>query len=103
MSKRIPKAQQLSSANWFGKASAGAIAGYLLTIAICGIFSRFGPLEVGFFSAQAQITMWLVAPIWGLILSFCFLFQSGVRAWAWLGGANVVLWGILLLSRFVIG
>ncbi|WGL17575.1 hypothetical protein PVT68_04605 [Microbulbifer bruguierae] len=95
--------QQLSSSNWFGKASAGVIAGYLLTIAICGIFSRFGPLEVGSFSAQAQITMWLMAPVWALILSFCFLFQNGWRAWAWLGGANMVLWGILLIGRFVIG
>ncbi|WP_078084729.1 hypothetical protein [Microbulbifer mangrovi] len=103
MTKRLPKAQQLSSEHWFGKASAGVFAGYLLTIAICGIFSRFGPLEVGFFSAQAQITMWLVAPVWGLILSFCFLFQSSARAWAWLGGASVVLWSILLLFRFVIG
>ncbi|WP_226662772.1 hypothetical protein [Microbulbifer aggregans] len=103
MSKRLPKAQQLSSSNWVGKASAGAIAGYFLAIAICGIFSRFGPLEVGGFSAQAQINMWLVAPLWAVILSFCFMFRNGVRAWAWLGGANVVLWGILLLSRFVIG
>lgn len=103
MSKRLPKAQQLSSANWFGKASAGAIAGYLLTIAICGIFSRFGPLEVGFFSAQAQITMWLVAPVWALILSFCFMFQNGWRAWGWLGSANLLAWGILLVDRFLIG
>ena len=103
MSVRIPKDRQLTSKNWMGKTSAGVIAGYFLTIAICGMVSRFGPLEVGFFSAQAQITMWLVAPVWSLILSFCFMFQNGWRAWGWLGGANLVVWAILLADRFLIG
>ena len=97
------KSQALSSRNWFGKASAGTIAGFFLALAVCGVLAQFGPLEVGTFSAQAQVTMWLMAPLWTLILSFCFLFHNGVRAWAWLGGANVLLWGLLYSSRILLG
>ncbi|WP_250458661.1 hypothetical protein [Microbulbifer litoralis] len=95
--------QKLTSRNWFGKASAGAIPGFALSLALCGLFARFGPGEVGFFSAQAQVTMWLMSPLWACILSFCFLFQSGARAWLWLGGANVVLWGLLYGSALPVG
>lgn len=87
--------QELSSRNWFGKASAGFVLGYLLTLALTGMFARFGPGQVGFFSAQAQVTMWIMSPIWAAILSFCFLFQSGLRAWLWLGAANMVAWGLI--------
>lgn len=103
MSAKLPKAQQLSSANWFGKASAGVIAGFMLTLAICGLLAHFGPLDVGYFSAQSQISMWLMSPVWGLIMSFCFLFRNGVHAWAWLGSANAVLWGLLLGSQYLVG
>lgn len=91
----------LSSRNWFGKAGAGAVAGFFLALAICGMLVQFGPLEVGFFSARAQLTMWLMAPLWALILSFCFLFHNGARAWTWLGGANLLLWGLLYGSRLL--
>ena len=103
MSKRLPKAQQLSSKNWLGKVSAGAIAGFLLSLGLCGIFAELGPGQVGNFSAQSQFTMWLMAPLWALILSFCFMFQNGLRAWLWLGGANVFLWGLLFTSALVSG
>lgn len=95
------KPQSLSSRNWFGKASAGTVAGFFLALAVCGVLVQFGPLEVGHFSAQAQVAMWLMAPLWAVILSFCFLFHSGVRAWAWLGGANGLLWGLLYGSRLL--
>ena len=103
MSKRLPREQQLTSANWFGKASAGTVAGFLLTLAICGLFASVGPGEVGFFSARAQLTMWLMAPMWALILSFCFLFRNGPRAWFWLTGANVITWTLLYVTSGIAG
>lgn len=44
-------------------------------------------------SAHGQIAMWAMAPLWSGILSSCFLFRTGLRAWSWLLLANLVLWG----------
>lgn len=77
---------------WFGKVSAGAVLGFFLSLGCCGVFAVWGPGDVGFFSAQSQLTMWLMAPLWCGVLSFCFLFRSGPSAWLWLGGANLLVW-----------
>lgn len=92
---------ELSSRNWFGKACAGTILGFTLSLGLCGVFACFGPGSVSFFSAQGQITMWLMAPLWAGVLSFCFLFRTGLRAWLWLGGANIIIWGALIAAGFV--
>ena len=91
----------LSRKNWIGTASAGVILGFVLALGLCGAFARFGPGAIGFFSAQGQVTMWLMAPLWAGILSFCFLFQTGLRAWGWLGLANLCVWGLLYAVGFV--
>jgi hypothetical protein len=43
--------------------------------------------------------MWMVPPIWLGVLSFCFLFRSGLSAWLWLGGANILTFGGLYICR----
>lgn len=88
---------QLSSRDWFGKASAALILGFLLALGSAGLFRTLGGLEDAYFSTKGQFSMWLMAPVWALILSFCFFFRSGTRAWLWLAGANVVLWGVVAL------
>ncbi len=93
----------LSSKNWGGKVSAGLILGFFLALGLSGLFACFGPGAIGFFSAQGQITMWLMAPLWSGILSFCFLFQNGLRAWGWLGLGNLAVWGLLYTVGFVGG
>lgn len=94
---------KLTSRDWFGKATAGLILGFLLSLGLCGLFARFGPGAINFMSAQGQVTMWLMSPLWCGILSFCFLFGSGLRAWAWLGAANIAAWAPLLAVRFLGG
>lgn len=93
----------LSSRDWPGKAAAGLILGFALALGLCGVFARFGPGAIGFFSAEGQVTMWLMAPLWCLALSFCFLFPSGRSAWAWFGLANGAIWGLLAAVGFVGG
>jgi hypothetical protein len=50
---------------------------------------------------KGQFVMWMMAPVWGLTLAFCFLFRSGLRAWLWLGGANLLVWSLLMLTGVV--
>lgn len=88
----------LTSRNWFGKASAGLILGFLLSLALGGAVGRFAFGGVGRFSIEHQLTMWLIAPVWLAILSGCFLFLTGLRAWLWLGAANLALWSLLIAT-----
>ncbi|HWK73304.1 MAG TPA: hypothetical protein VNQ81_03465 [Povalibacter sp.] len=91
---------QLRSEDWLGKASAGLICGFALAIALTGLFAWFGPGGLMHSSAKAQLNMWLVAPIWAAVLSVCFLFRSGARAWSWLLFANAVCYGALFAGRW---
>lgn len=85
----------LTSRDWFGKASAGLVLGFLLALACSGLFKLAAGLGDTFFSLQGQFAMWMISPIWGLILSFCFFFGSARRAWGWLALANALLWAAL--------
>ncbi|GAB3292077.1 hypothetical protein [Parahaliea aestuarii] len=86
-----------TSSDWFGKASAGLLLGFLLSLALGGLLARYGLGGVAPFSIQHQLTMWLVSPLLVIILSACFLFRSSAQAWLWLGGANVFAWVLLAL------
>ncbi|HLS79791.1 MAG TPA: hypothetical protein VK025_00095 [Steroidobacter sp.] len=93
---------QLRSADWFGKAAAGLICGFMLSIALTGLFAWFGPGGLMHSSAKTQLNMWLIAPIWLTVLSVCFLFRSNLRAWVWLSGANVVCFALLFAGRALV-
>lgn len=88
---------QLSSSDWFGKASAAMVLGFLLALGAAGLFRTLAGIDDAYFSTKGQFSMWMMAPIWALILSLCFFFRSGARAWTWLAAANVVLWGLIAL------
>jgi hypothetical protein len=94
---------ELTSQGWFGKASAAAILGFTLTLALTCTFALLFSQGDSYFTAQGQMAMWLVSPIWCLILSFCFLFRSGARAWGWLAAANAVAWAVYSCARIVMG
>ena len=85
----------LSSRDWFGKASAGLILGFLLALGAAGLFKMATGVEETFFSTKGQFAMWMMSPVWALTVSLCFLFRSGLRAWVWLAAANLVLWALL--------
>lgn len=84
--------------DWLSKSLAGALLGFGLAVALAGLFAWAGP---GGPDApnKYQFVMWLVAPIWLGAASFCFLFRSGLCAWLWLGGANLLAHGGLYACR----
>ena len=83
----------LSSKDWLGKSSAGLILGFLLALGAGGLFKVLGGVGDTFFSTKGQLAMWLVPPVWLGVLSFVYFFSSGLRAWAWLLGANALALG----------
>lgn len=94
-SAKAPTKPQLTSRNWFGKASAGLILGFLLALGLSGLLSWAIGVGDTFFSTKGQLTMWVMSPIWSLILSFVFFFQYGRNAWGWLALASGIVWAAL--------
>ena len=65
-----------------------------------GCSGLFVALAVGVSpSARAQLAMWLVIPVWMGVLSGCYFFTSGLRAWGWLVASNLVVLGLLAALR----
>lgn len=90
--------QGLSSKDWAGKASAGLVLGFLLAAGLAGLlFWSVGAGDEGH-ATRAQFAMWIISPIWCGILTFCFLFRSGFRAWTVLGLACALVWATLYLT-----
>jgi hypothetical protein len=83
--------------DWLSKTLAGALLGFSLALGCSGLFARLASGMV--MALKAQLTMWMVMPIWLGVLSGCFLFRSGKRAWLWLGVANLVVFGALAAAR----
>lgn len=89
--------QPLSAKNWFGKTGAGVILGFFIALGVSGLFRLAVGIDEAFFSTAGQVSMWLMAPVWALVISFVFFFSTGLRAWFWLALANIVIWGLLAL------
>ena len=85
---------RLQSRHWFGKTMAGFFLGYALAVAFSGVIAVLTP---GGFAGEGkvQFNMWMVAPVWATVLGFVYLFGNSLRAWLWLGAANVVAWGVV--------
>ncbi|MBK0111182.1 MULTISPECIES: hypothetical protein [Delftia] len=74
--------------DWISKTLAGLLLGLGLAISASGLLAALlhgMPLAV-----SGQLVMWLVPPVWLLVQSLVYFFSSGLRAWAWLGGANAL-------------
>jgi hypothetical protein len=99
----VSAAPALSSKGWFGRASAGLILGYTLAIGFSGLLACFTPGGIEAGGGKLQFTMWMTAPVWAGVLSFCFFFRTGLRAWSWLGLANLVTYALLFGGRSLTG
>ncbi|PNU02706.1 hypothetical protein A8V01_25895 [Novosphingobium guangzhouense] len=82
----------LTSRDWLGKASAGLILGFVLALGLSGLLAWAIGVSDTFFSTKGQLAMWSMSPVWCLVLSLCFLFRSGLRAWTMLALASAVVW-----------
>ncbi len=91
---------RLESRHWFGKTCAGVLLGFGLALALSGLFAWLGPDGIDAGSGKRQFNMWLMAPVWATVLSFVYLFRTSLRAWLWLGAANVVAFGLLAWVRW---
>jgi len=95
--------QRLQSRHWFGKSCAGVLLGFGLAVALSGLFAWLGPGGIAADSGKTQFNMWLISPIWAGVLSFVFLFRDSLRAWLWLGAANLAAFGLLGVIRLSMG
>ncbi|MGE4278325.1 MAG: hypothetical protein AB7G62_01980 [Magnetospirillum sp.] len=86
------------NAHWWSKSLAGIVCGFALALGLAGLLAWAGPGGVNAIN-KTQLVMWSIAPLWLTALSLVFLFPTGRQAWAWLGGANLVVWSAMLLTR----
>lgn len=84
--------------DWWSKTLAGILLGFLLALGVTGVFALLTQTLEG--STRAQLTMWLLMPVWITVLSCCYFFRDGLRAWLWLGLLNLLLWAPQLIIRF---
>ena len=88
-------------ADLWSKTLAGVVLGWTLALALVGLFAWLGP---GGIKApdKVQFNMWLIAPVWMLILAPVYLFPSGRQAWGVLLGLNILAHAALLAARSVL-
>ena len=84
--------------HWFAKGLAGLFLGLVIAIGVSGLLAWAGPGGLDP-PGKYVVTMWAVLPVWMLVLTFCFLFRSGWRAWAWLGAASLLIHAALLACQ----
>ena len=80
----------------WGRASAGALPGFLLAAALVSLFGRLLP---GPWQSTLVPGLVLLFPLWIGIAAASFRFASGVRAWAWIGGLALLATGALWLVQ----
>lgn len=85
---------RLQSRHWLGKTLAGTVPGYTLAVALSGVIAWLTPGGLGG-GGKIQFNMWMIAPLWATVLGFVYLFRDSLRAWLWLGAANVVAFATL--------
>ncbi|MBD9382383.1 hypothetical protein IB258_14095 [Achromobacter sp. ACM02] len=85
--------------DWISKSLAGALLGFALAM---GASATLAALTAGIpLATRSQLAMWLVPPVWLGVASTVYFFASGLRAWIWLGGACVLLYGGLLVAKAI--
>ncbi|GAC17862.1 hypothetical protein [Paraglaciecola arctica] len=93
-------AEQKIKPHWWLKTFAGAILGFTFSYAIVAIFAWFGSGGIGA-TAKIQFNMWMISPIWLLVLSFSYLFKTGVKAIIYLLSFNIIAYSVFFFLRWV--
>ena len=84
--------------DWWRKSIAGVVGGFLLALGLSGLFAWWGPGGIDA-ANKSQFVMWLITPIWLLVMALVYLFRTGNQALLWLTVANGVVYGCLWLAR----
>lgn len=85
--------------DWVTKTLAGVLLGLALGFGASAIYSDLHasvPLNI-----RGQLAMWIVVPIWLSVLGGVYFFTTGLRAWLWLGAANLLTYGVLITLRLL--
>lgn len=82
------------------RALAGVLLGFPLSGLLLALLMALSPAQGQGWVIPALI---LFFPVWVAVMAGSFLFRSGVRAWLVLGGANLLLFGLLTAVRSVHG
>lgn len=90
------------NAHWWSKSLAGIVGGFALALGVAGLLAWTGPGGPAAIN-KTQMVMWSITPLWLTAVSLVYLFPTGLHAWAWLGGANVVVWGAVVVTRALVG
>ena len=85
--------------HWWLKTSAGLILGLTLSYALIGTFAWYGPGGIDA-AVKVQFNMWMISPIWLTILTFSYLFKTGLKAIIYLGSANIIAYAIFFFLRW---
>ena len=86
--------------HWFVKTMAGLVLGLTLAFAFIGIFAWFGPGGIDAHT-KVQFNMWMITPIWLLVFSFSYLFQTGRKAVIYLVSANICVYSVFIILRWL--
>jgi hypothetical protein len=84
--------------DWWSKTLAGVILGFSLSLGLVGLFAWLGPGGIHALE-KSQFVMWMITPIWMLILSFIYLCRGGLRAILYLLVANGLVHTLLYCIR----
>ncbi|WP_028311512.1 hypothetical protein [Derxia gummosa] len=77
--------------DWTARTLAGLLLGFGLALGCSGVLAQL--LAALPLALRGQLAMWLVVPLWFVAFGASGFFTSGLRAWLWLGGANLLAWG----------
>jgi len=86
--------------DWWAKTLAGLLLGFGLAMALVGLLAYLGPGGISATDGRFTTLRFLMPFAWIAVFSLCYLFRSGLAAWLWLGGANLVAFGLLFACRF---
>ena len=93
---------RLTNHQWLAKLMAALVAGTLLSLGSMAVLGVLCHANGDARNASSQFLMWFAIMAWFALVGSCFLFRSGLRAWAVLGGAAFVVWGLFAILTGVV-
>lgn len=88
--------------DWWLKSVSGSVLGCTLALALVGLWAWWGPGGIAA-PDKVQFNMWLIAPLWMLILSAGFFARTGRQVLIALLLANGLAHALLWWTRQVVG